>query len=237
MNIFYVFALIWLPYISLACLLHFLTGLFVYLSLNIYLGLKINIHLWCFYSPQRLFLLNCSPSSLYKIMSWSNCDVIIYLMRVLVPSKENTACLCFRSWNWLIPIISLLYMNCFIFKSLFEKTCILRTISQTSPWRNLNYILTGSQSQLDYFFVYFGSPPINHYMCRFVYVGEGASYAVFGGWVMGTGACVLYPLIHSSDVLIIEFTWFTKCMIIDQCHKFVRHGIFLTWCPYSVTWN
>ena len=114
--IFFMFlVLIWLPYISLACLLHLLTGLFVYLSLNIYLGLKINIHLWFFYSPQRLFLLNCSPSSLYKIMYWSNCDVIIYLMRVLVPSKENTACLCFRSWNWLIPIIRLLYMNCFVF--------------------------------------------------------------------------------------------------------------------------
>uniref|UniRef100_A0A6N2ML25 Tr-type G domain-containing protein n=1 Tax=Salix viminalis TaxID=40686 RepID=A0A6N2ML25_SALVM len=68
------------------------------------------------------------------------------------------------------------------------------------------FCIKGSQSQLDYFFVYFGSPPINHYMCQFVYVGEGASYAVFGGWVMGTGACVLYPLIHSSNVLIIDFT-------------------------------
>ena len=128
-------------------------------------------------------------------------------MPLLVPSKENTAFLCFRSWNWLIPIIRLLY---------------------TSPWRNLNYFDRQSESNGP-LFVCFGSLPINHYMCRFVYMGEGASYAVFGGWVMGTGSCSLSPVQSSDvlDVLIIECTWFTNCMIIDQCHKFVRHGIFL----------
>ena len=51
--IFFMFlVLIWLPYISLACLLHLLTGLIVYLSLNIYLGLKI-IYIFGFFILHR----------------------------------------------------------------------------------------------------------------------------------------------------------------------------------------